>query len=140
MLRWLAVGVLAVVVVAGCGKNDQDLVPVEGTVTLKGKALKTGTVTLHPDAEKGNSHSFSSPPLAEINDGKYTIATGGKAGAPAGWYKVTVNASVPSNPKDEYSEPKLLVDKDNTDPATTPHSFEVKPGAPAGEYDLKLSR
>ena len=51
---------------------------------------------------------------------------------------VTVNASVPSDPKDEYSEPKLLHDKAYTEPATTSLSFEVKEGAGSGAYDLKL--
>jgi hypothetical protein len=140
MLRWLVLTCTVVASAAGCGSKEPALHPVEGTITLKGKALKAGTVTLHPDAQKGNSHAFPSPPTGEVTEGKYAIATKGKAGAPEGWYKVTVHASVPSNPKDEYSEPRLLVDVTNTEPTTTKHSFEVKPGAAAGAYDLKLSK
>jgi hypothetical protein len=139
VVRPLALAAL-LLVVAGCGSGPK-LIPVEGQVTVGGQPLKTGTVTYHPDKEKGNTAKYSHYPLGTIDEnGKYSLGTGSKLGAPAGHYKVTVHASVPSDPKDEYSEPRLLIDESNTTPETTEFTIEVKAGAPPGTYDLKLTK
>jgi hypothetical protein len=123
---------------AGCGGTNW--IPVEGQVTVGGEPLRTGTITFHPDTSKGNKQKYSALPLGSIDNGKYTLSMGGKPGAPPGWYKVTVRSSVPSNSKDPYSVPKLTIEATNASVETTTLSIEVKPGAPAGTYDLKLAK
>jgi hypothetical protein len=124
---------------AGCGGTKH--VPVTGQVTVGGQPLKSGTVTYHPDKEAGNTQPYSDLPHGTVDEnGKYTLATGGKPGAPAGKYKVTVASTVPSNPKDPYSLPKHLTDKANAEVSTTSLTKEVKADAPAGHYDIPLTK
>jgi hypothetical protein len=78
-------------------------------------------------------------PNGKIEDGKYTIKTGGKPGAPPGKYKVTVSSTRPSDPKNEYSIPISLIEKSSTDATTTTIKKEVKADAPAGHYDLTVN-
>jgi hypothetical protein len=73
-------------------------------------------------------------------NGKYTISTGGKPGAPAGAYKVTIKVSKPSDPKNEYSVPTHLTDKANAELGTTKLKKEVKADASAGHYDFELEK
>jgi hypothetical protein len=130
----------ALLLAVGCGSGPK-LIPVEGQVTVGGQPLKTGTVTFHPDTSKGNTAKYPHFPLGTIDpSGKYSLSTGGKPGAPPGHYKVAVHAAVPSDPKDEYSEPRLLIDEANTSPETTAHTAEVKAGASPGSYDVKLTK
>jgi len=105
-------------------------------VTFRSALLGTGSITFHPDAARGNT----SPDIAvgSITAGKYTAATGERVGVRPGWYKVTVVATVPSNPKDEYSQPVSVVGDVYGDPATTPLQAEVKPDG--GPYDFALGR
>ena len=126
---------------AGCGGGGETLVPVQGRVTqADGQPLAVGTVILHPDASKGNA-TLHEPRGTIDKDGTYEAVVGSRAvGAPPGWYKVTVYAGVPSNPKDEYSPEKLIIDKKFTDPSTSGIAFEVKPGAPPGAYDILLAK
>jgi hypothetical protein len=133
----LLVGLLACI--AGCGGGGASkLIPVKGKVTLNGQPLAAGTLTFHPDESKGNTAKLPMPPVGTIKDGEYTLATGKFDGAPPGWYKVTVHADVPSNPKDEYSEPRSLINRAYNEPYSTALQVEVKPDAPPGWYDLKL--
>jgi hypothetical protein len=133
---------LFVLAAAGCG--GQKLIPVEGTVSVKGKPadfVKGGTVTFHPDVEAGNKQTYAAFPTGKIDEnGKYSLSTGGKPGAPPGAYKVTISVTAPSDPKNEYSVPKLLIDKTNTELGTTTLKKEVKAGAPAGQYDFALEK
>src|SRR5687768_2381038 len=118
-------GMLAALVTAGCGGGEK-VFPVEGTVTIGTEPLKTGSIAFHPDAEKGNKGG--QPAIGTIENGKYRLGYQGKDGALVGAYKVTVTASVPSNPKDEYSVSKPLVATTFSQPATTPLTAEVKEG------------
>jgi hypothetical protein len=127
--------------IAGCSEPQLKLVtPVEGKISAGEQPLAAGNITFHPDTSKGNNAKYSQLPVGSISDGTYSIATGGKPGAPEGWYKVTLTSSVPSDPKDEYSIPKLVVDQAYTDAATTTLLIEVKEGAGAGAYDLKVPK
>jgi len=129
------------ILIAGCSEPQLKLVsPVEGKISAGDNPLAGGNITFHPDTTKGNTAKFAQLPVGTISDGRYSIATGGKPGAPEGWYKVTVTSSVPSDPKNEYSIPKLIVDKAYTDAATTTLLVEVKEGSPAGAYDLKVPK
>jgi hypothetical protein len=131
---------LALIVFAtGCGGTK--LVPVEGTVTVASQPVKKGTVTFHPDKEGGNTQAYPTLPNATTDDnGKYSLATNGKPGAPPGKYKVTVTSTAPSDPKDPYSIPKHLIDSTNSVPETTTIKIEVKADAPAGAYDVTLKK
>jgi hypothetical protein len=124
--------------VAGCGGGTKPI-PVKGKVTLDSTALTSGSVTYHPDESKGNK--LGSPPVGTINEqGEYTLTYANKEGCPPGHYKVTVNASVPSNPKDPYSLPRSIINKRFADAQTTTLLVEVKSDAAAGAYDLPVTK
>jgi hypothetical protein len=131
--------------VLGCGSGDDGvgvpLHPVQGKVKVGDTPLTTGTVSFNPDADKGNVGDRI--PLGEIDaEGSYVLYTAGEAGAPAGWYKVTVIAQKPIDENAEgeaaYADPEWLVAESFTSPESTPLSIEVKPDAPEGHYDLSV--
>jgi hypothetical protein len=134
----------SLVLTAGCGgKGEVPLVPVSGTVKIHGVPMPMGTVEFHPDAGKGNN--FSGKPKGMIkSDGTYTLNTDGRDGAPVGWYKVTVSGQGMPDPSKmtEGGKPPtpLNVQAKYGKPETSGFSFEVKDGAPAGTYDLSLSK
>jgi hypothetical protein len=128
----------------GCGNSDEkfEAVPVSGKVTLNNVAVPMGRVLFHPDKEKGNT--FGKIPSGEIGgDGSYTLTTpivgAIKDGAPAGWYKVTIEQVGMSDPNQAKIKMPRLDNKFST-PKDTPLQVEVKAGAPAGAYDLKLKQ
>lgn len=57
---------------AGCSAstNELDRYAISGEVTFKGQPVKYGTLTLEPDAQKGNTGPAS---MAEIKDGKFMV-------------------------------------------------------------------
>lgn len=129
----------AVAVVApGCGGPDEvgATLPVSGTILVVDKPLESGTVTFHPDASKGNTTQHIA--VGTVNVGDYKMAIGAKSGVLPGWYKVTVHATVPSNPKDEYSVPKSLINEKYAAADRTPLTAEVKEGG--GPYDFKVTK
>jgi hypothetical protein len=127
---------LALTLGSGCGASETKLVPVEGTVKLGKEPLKSGSISFHPDSDKGNK--AAQPFVGTIENGAYKVAAGEKYGAEPGWYKVTVTATVPSDPKDEYSVPKSLISEKFGDPAATPLSAEVKEGG--GPYNFEVAK
>lgn len=135
-----AVGLVAGL--AGCGSNQDGLVPVEGVVTLDGQPLTVGGLTFHPDPAKGNTTMHQ--PVGELDaSGRYTLTSGGKPGAPPGWYKVLVFSS--EQMQDSLrggapTDPKWLIHRKYTDAKTTPLSVEVVADAPAGAYDLAVTK
>jgi hypothetical protein len=127
---------LLVCILTGCGGG---LSPVTGKVTNGDSPLTTGSVTFHPDKEKGNN--ITQQPRAEIGEnGEYKLYTDGKEGAPAGSYKVTVMAQAVAEGADPYGPQKFLVREDYTKVETTPLSIEVKDDAPQNYYDIKLEK
>jgi hypothetical protein len=101
--------------------------------------LNTGAVNFYPDAAKGNKDG--NVYVSQIDEqGQYKLFGGGKEGAPAGWYKVTVNASAPPKPNQPYAVTQPLVDEKFTKVDFTPLAVEVKPDAPPGAYDLKVTK
>jgi hypothetical protein len=124
--------------VAGCGPSAADaLVTVEGQVRAHDKAMTSGTVILHPDASKGNTTKHE--PRGSIEaDGRYKIVTHPRAGAPPGWYKVTVIATEPSDPKNPYSLPRSLIAHKFANPDESGITLEVRKDSPPGAYDLHL--
>jgi hypothetical protein len=120
----------------GCG--GLKLVPVSGKVTLNGKPLAGVGVSFNPDASKGNNARVSC--TGRVNaQGQYTLTTTGVqgsdsgAGAPLGWYKVTLLTTLPGAPEIKVDSKYLDFDK-------TPLSFEVVAEPQAGAYDLVLKQ
>ncbi len=129
--------VLGAALVAGCGGDGPKLLPVKGNVTADGQALSKGSVRFVPDAAKGNAGKHE--PAGEIGaDGSYTLSTSGKAGAPAGWYKVSVISTDPPD-SSKPLDVKSYVGKKFNDPQTSPLIVEVVASPAAGAYDLKAS-
>jgi hypothetical protein len=127
-------------VAVGCGdKGPGKLLPVSGTVQFKAAPLDKGTVIYRADSGKGNKTPHE--PRGEIDaQGKYTLFTAGKPGAPPGWYKVAVVAiKEDAKPGDPYAVPKWLIPKNYTTPETSPLSVEVKEGQGPEAYELKVA-
>jgi hypothetical protein len=133
--------------VAGCDSSKEvPLLLVTGTVQVEGQPLKLGWVTFYPDAGAGNHLLWT--PVAQINeDGAYEVTTNGKAGAPAGWYKVVVAAAkdpLPARPPPPREgkpwRPRWLHHEKYTRPDTTDLKIEVVKEPPPRHYDLRLTR
>lgn len=127
--------------IVGCDEGSRvgETVPVAGKVTMNGKPLTTGSVAYYPGSV-AKSEEMLVPGSAIDSEGNYKLFIEGKEGAPVGNYKVVVTASTPSNPKDEYSSPKSLVNARYTQPETTPLLIEVSADAPPGAYDLQVTK
>lgn len=80
---------LAIVpLLSGCGSGPR-LYPVTGKVTLDGAPVAGAAVTFVPDPAKGNTLKIIATGQSGP-DGTFTLKTEGDAGAPAGWYQVSV--------------------------------------------------
>jgi hypothetical protein len=113
------------------------MLPVEGQVRYGGKPLTQGTVVLYADAGKGNLSKHE--PRGRIEaDGRYQIFTHPHAGAPPGWYKVSVLVTEPSDPKNPYSLPRSLIPEKFGKPDESGLTIEVRSPPPPGAYDLDL--
>jgi hypothetical protein len=128
-------------VTVGCDRSDGlQLVPVSGNVSLNGKPLTMGSVSLRADAAKGNK-SMHHPTGAIEKDGSYRLYTANRPGAETGWYHVVVFAN------DELTDlglphpgmPKSIINRRYNDQSTSGLAFEVVATAPPGAYDLKLA-
>lgn len=122
---------------SGCGSSGPKLSPVEGKVTLMdGTAISYGHVILHADTSKGNTTKEVSQ--GTIKDGKYTIMTGARKGAPLGAYKVSIEAAKEVDEKNPYFT-EWLADEKYVDPTRSGLTMEVVEKPDAGRYDFKLS-
>jgi hypothetical protein len=123
---------------AGCGPPaSPTMFPVEGQVRFEGKPLTRGTVVLYPDGGRGNSTKHE--PRGNIEpDGTYKIVTHPHEGAPAGWYKVAVIATEPSDSKNPYSLPRSSIPERFKDPDKSGLTLEVQSQPRAGAYDFDL--
>jgi hypothetical protein len=110
-----------------------------GKVTVNGAPLGSGAVTFQPDAGKGNSTRHI--PVGSLDaQGNYKLMSATSEGAPPGWYKVTVTAQEPIDPKNPYAPPKHLIAPKFSDASTSGLAVEVVENAPAGTYDLQVSK
>jgi hypothetical protein len=119
---------------AGC-KPAVKVEPVSGKVTVAGQPVTGGQVSLIPADKEGGGAGMSAGTIDET--GTYTIYTAGKAGAPAGKYKVTVTP--PMMPTGGTKAPTMPFNTMYRDPRQTPLTVDVPSSAP-GAYDLKLSK
>ena len=115
------------------------LVPVTGIVTVNGSPLTTGSVTFHPDADKGNTTQHI-PTGAIDAQGNYRLTSATKSGAPPGSYKVAVTAQGPIDSKNPYAPPTHLINPKYADPNTSGLTMEVSASPAAGAYDIKLAK
>jgi hypothetical protein len=134
-----ALCVLSIAAVSGCSGNGEKLTPVSGKVTVNGAPLTTGSVTYHPDSSKGNA-SLHVPVGALDAQGVYQLMTATQQGASPGWYKVTVTAQEPIDPKNPYAPPKHLINPKFSDPNTSGLAVEVIDRPAASAYDLTLTK
>jgi hypothetical protein len=142
----LALAFLPAILTFGCGDSSGvgTTYPVSGEVTLDGNTLtvKNGTVVFYPDAAKGNTSTFE-PTGAIDKNGRYTLNTKGKKGAPPGWYKVVVTgvAGSPQHARDPHQGRPVArsgVPTRYGQAKTSDLSVEVVEKAGEGAYDLKL--
>jgi hypothetical protein len=133
--RWATAAAL-LLILAGCG-NDQDrLTPVRGKVWYQGAPLRGGTIVFTPDPTRGGNGPLA---RAEIQpDGDFILKTGDRLGAVPGWHRVTVVAVEPisSPPGAAYVAPRSLVPVKYRDPELSGISCEVKEGQ---ENSLELN-
>jgi hypothetical protein len=146
--RGVVIVLIGIGLAPGCGgQKEVPLAPVTGKVTVDGKPLTSGTVSLVPDVPLGDEGAKEASKMqtaglsgGEIKpDGTYKIYTGGKEGAPLGKYKVRVLPPV-TETKEDKGAADIGFDKKYTDANKTPLRFEVVASPEAGRYDLKLTK
>jgi hypothetical protein len=126
--------------VGGCADGVGTRHAVEGHVRLNGSPLRgmAGTVMFVPERAKDNTAPVN--PIGAIDtEGRYKLATKGRPGAPAGWYKVVVNP-VPPGTGDRDDVRRPAIHPRYTTEKTTPLLVEVVAEPGSGAYDLKTSR
>jgi hypothetical protein len=123
--------------VAGCDRSSLGrIVPVKGKVTFDGRPVTSGSLVFKPDAAKGNSNTLE--PAGTIGpDGRYSLFTKEREGAPLGWYQVAVVAQE-INEKDPYAPPKSLIPTRYNEASTSGLEIEVTVSPVPGAYELKL--
>jgi hypothetical protein len=137
LIRYIGFCGMVCVALAGCGAPSEKLTPVVGKVTVNGTPLATGSVTFHPDAGKGNSTRHI--PVGTLDaEGTYKLMSATQEGAPLGWYKVTVSAQEPIDPKNPYAPPKHLIGPKFSDASSSGLEVEVVDRPAEGAYDLKV--
>jgi hypothetical protein len=138
---------LLLAAVAGCDSSGiGKTYPVKGSVLCDDQPVLdcAGTVALYPDATKGNTTPFDV--WANLSkDGSYTVYTkgqgGSKAGAPPGWYKVTVSVFPVEGRLDPKNKRMLKQPKVNPKYWSTKSSkleIEVVENPAPGAYDLRV--
>jgi len=127
---------IGVFFIAGCGAGDgKPRVALEGRVTLNGKELPNGLVSLIPTDTAGETA------VAVIENGKYVIDR--EAGPTPGKYKVLVESKQPTgrkvrdadNPKAKVDEVQEAVPAHYNDQSTL--EIEIAPGS-GQTFDLAL--
>ena len=83
VICWLLVTVIVLSFVSGCGKQNSQRVPVQGTVTYRGEPVAQGSIALRPTGK-------TSGPAAgtDILDGKFEIPR--HAGPATGSYSARI--------------------------------------------------
>jgi hypothetical protein len=127
--------VLAVLAVVGCS-GDEPLTPVHGRVFFRGQPLPGGTIVFTPDPERGGRGPLA---YAEISaDGRYSLRSGDKLGAVAGWHRVTIAPPAPAvTPGQTIRPPAVELPRRYSDPEQSGLLREVRPGK-SGEQDFYL--
>lgn len=127
---------LTAIGLCSCGPTGPKLFPVQGKVVLTdGTPIAYGHVILHPDAESGNTSQEICQ--GTIQDGSYTIMTGARTGAPAGKYKVCIEAAKETDANNPYVT-EWLADEKYINPSRSNLKMEVVANPEPARYDFKL--
>ena len=86
--RWLLPALA--LCLGSCSGGGPRLNPVKGTLLYRSKPLADATVSFHLVGATPDTHPSTG---RTDEDGTFTLETGGREGAPAGEYKVTVTSS-----------------------------------------------
>ena len=127
--------VLAVLALFGCG-GDEPLTPVHGRVFFRGQPLPGGTIVFAPDAERGGRGPLAYAEIAD--DGRYSLRSGDKLGAVAGWHRITIAPPVLAVVPGQTLRPAAVeLPRRYSDPEQSGLLREVRPGK-SGEQDFYL--
>jgi hypothetical protein len=122
----------------GCRPAGEPLLPVSGRITLDGRPLPRGSVTLRSEPTGATWHQ----PTGTIDKpGEYVVYTNGRPGAPAGSYRVTVFATETTTAADGTAHPglpKSLIPLRYNQPEQSPLRLTVATKPPPNGYDLEL--
>lgn len=122
---------LLLLALAGCGRGEVKLVPVQGKVLYRGQPLPGGTIVFVPDPERGGAGPLASSEIRP--DGQYVLQTGSRSGAVPGWHRVTVAAPASSPVQTaSWSLPQRF-----SHPEQSGQIHEVKPAVP-NTIEIKL--
>jgi hypothetical protein len=117
--------------VVGCGEKSPEFGQVEGVVKIKGKPKSGIAVRFLPDPTKGNDLPINATGTSD-ESGKYRLhyVFKGKEGdgAPVGWNRVMLDDTRLGGIPQGAPIPPRLFPAEYGSSATTPLSFEVKPG------------
>ncbi len=137
-VRWmLSLAVILLSAAIGCGKADSNRGSVSGEVKLDDKPLEQGSILFTPvDGTKGTVAG------GEIKNGKYQLS--GEKGPALGKNSVAIRAvrktgkmvQKPMAPRGEMTEELAEAVAPRFNSSTT-LSFEVKPGANTGNFDVQ---
>jgi hypothetical protein len=127
--------VLGALAVLGCGQDDS-LTPVHGRVFYRGQPLPGGTIVFTPDAERGGRGPLACGEIAA--DGHYSLRSGEKFGAVAGWHRITIAPPARAvAPGQTATPPAIELPRKYSDPEQSGLLREVRPGK-SGEQDFYL--
>lgn len=87
--RWLRGALLGALLLGGCERPPQ-FAPVSGKVYYRGVPLRSGTIVLTPDPQRGTRGPLAWAAIQ--SDGSYTPRSDDQPGAVVGWHRVTVLA------------------------------------------------
>ena len=96
---FVSLGMIGLLVFAGCGKSGPPRYDLSGNITWGGKPIPAGSITFMPDQTQGNSGLAIS---AKIQDGQFDTTLDGE-GHLGGPHTVKVIA-LDGKPSDEFSE------------------------------------
>jgi hypothetical protein len=117
MRRLIGLALLGLLV-GSCGRGETGLVPVSGRVFYRQQPLPGGTIVFTPDPQRGGRGPQA---MARIGpDGRYQLKTGERAGAVAGWHRITVAPAGEQALPSRYRDPELSGQR-----------FEVRPSGPS---------
>jgi len=131
---YLAATMLALAA-AGCSRHASQL---SGQVSLDGRPLTTGVITLTPVGAGPSAYAAIGP------DGRYAIHTGAATGLEPGEYVVTVAANAAVSGKTAGVEqaggrglPPLVTPREYLDRARSPLRVTIVPGTQVVDFDLE---
>ena len=131
-------GLLALLLCTGCAKSPEETFSVEGTVTVGGKLMDSGTVIFTMIDAGKSGKTYSARGIID-SQGHYALTTFGKMdGAPAGKHRVCVSPNFSKLPdKVGVSVIKLVsIPEKYMKPNTSPLVYEVKAGDNIIDIDI----